>query len=218
MILESIHLFMGLLFRHHGVIYSGFVFFVASAVNLIYGLGLEGLPWYLIYPLELLLVLQSLRFGRDGALAIVRRILCALPYDLAIGTYRLASVYLRQIGRELSKGLQRTMQFVSWFQDFLLCRWFFPLHSIPWYAYNSLHTGEEIRLLCLSGEFWGLEIGGKLVPIRIDELPNYECISYRWGDSTKEKTMSLDRRKLKISPSVYNILRHRRAFFSNQLI
>lgn len=77
---------------------------------------------------------------------------------------------------------------------------------------------EEIRLLCLSGEFWELEIGGKLVPIHIDELPNYECISYRWGDSTEEKTMSLDGRKLKISPSVYNILRHRRAFFSNQLI
>lgn len=218
MILESFNLFMRLLFRLNGVVHSGFVFFVTSAVNLIYGLGLERLPWYFVYPLELLLVLQSLRFGRDRALAIVKRILCGLPYDLAIGTFRLASVYLLQIGRGLSNGLQRTMRIVSWFQDFLLCRWFFPSRSIPWYAYNSLHTGEEIRLLCLSGEFWGPEIRGKLVSIHIDELPNYECISHRWGDSTEEKTMSLDGRKLKISPSVYNILRHRRAFFSSRLI
>ena len=65
---------------------------------------------------------------------------------------------------------------------------------------------------------WGLQLQGKLDHIRIDKLSPYKCISHRWGDSTEQKTMVLNGGHLNVSPSVYNILLERRAFFISRLI
>jgi len=97
----------------------------------------------------------------------------------------------------------------------LLC---FQCHKNQPYIYTGLELGCEIRLLRLSGRLSGPMIQGKLIHMRIDKLPTYECISYVWGTPSGKETIILYRQKFEVSTNVYEILRQRRARFFSRLI
>jgi hypothetical protein len=183
-----------------------------------YAFGLGKLPWYLEVLFGICLTIQGLRFWASLIWGFVRGILHALPDDLVIKTLRLALIYLPQIWRGIVEAAQGTKELISQLPQALMSLLFIRKKEYRRLTYVPLHAGEEISLLCLSGKFWGLELQGKLVRSHIKNLPPYECISHRWGDSTEEMTLVLEGRKLKVSTNVHSVLREKRAFFKSRLI
>lgn len=186
-------------------------------LNLTSSLGLRGLPLYLEYPMRFYLTFHGLRFFTSTMLSLVGWIFSALDGLATIGL-RVAVIRVPQIWRKVSRLLQRTKGLFSRIQQALVQYLSMQRHKYPFYTYSLLHSGNEIRLLRLSGKVWGPQIQGKLVHTQIDKLPSYECISHRWGDSTEQRQIVLNGQTLNVSPSVHNILCQRRAFFWSRLI
>jgi hypothetical protein len=85
------------------------------------------------------------------------------------------------------------------------------------YHYKPLGD-KEIRLLRLTRK--GLLGGVKrtLIHVPLSKAPAYECISYVWGDSTKNHSILIDDCQMPVSTSVYRILRARASIWSPRLL
>ena len=70
---------------------------------------------------------------------------------------------------------------------------------------------REVRIIALAPGKWGDEIECSLKTVSLDDDPSYEALSYVWGDpKLPEKTISLQRRRFQVTPSLESALRHLR--------
>jgi len=181
-------------------------------------IGLGRLPWYLYRPMGMWYTCRGFVTSMRNVLGLIRWVFSFFPEDMAICAAKNALIYIPKAWKALSGWVQGTKELLLKIHEVLTSPLSFRRHKDLLYSYTPLHTGDEIGLLLLRGSFWGPELHGKLVHANTHKLPQYECISHRWSDSTETKTMVLNGRSLKISTSVYNILRHRRATFATRLI
>jgi len=221
MTIEGSVLFMRLLLRLVLVLISGVGYLVEAELRMIYAFGIRTLPWYLKIPLGVLLASQDFRFYIGFLRSVLRGARDVLPC-WAIGILRLAVIHVPQIWRASSKGLRRVRGLISELvfriHETLAFLLSFRRYRDQPCIYEPLHTGYEIRLLSLNGQFWGPELQGMLIRTHIAKLPPYECISHRWSDPSGRKFIVLNGRNINVSTNVYDILRQRRAFFSSRLI
>ncbi|KAE9378325.1 hypothetical protein N431DRAFT_528575 [Stipitochalara longipes BDJ] len=196
---------------------AAYWYIITTEAVFMYKIGLESWPWYLQWLFGIWFTAQVLLFCTRAFLSIVR-----LALVMAFRTVRGVIKCLPRIWEALLNWLLWWLggmkELLLKIHGFLISPISFRRHKHLLYSYTPLHTGDEISLLLLRGSFWGLEIHAKLIHANIHKLPPYECISHRWENSTKTKTIVLNGRNLKVSPNVYNILRIRRPAFSSRLI
>jgi hypothetical protein len=180
-------------------------------------LGLGALPVFIEFPVFMLwnAYLSSVLVGVAGRAVdlIIRR-----SPDLIYAALRAAVVGPPWIWNSLSKILRQVKELFIGIERILVLPLSFRKHYCQPYTYEPLHTGDRIRLLCLTGRFWGPEIQCELLSVGIDQLPPYECISYFWGKSLEKKSILLSGQNFKVSTNVYDILCQRRALFASRLL
>jgi hypothetical protein len=180
-------------------------------------LGLGTLPVSVEFPVFLLwnAYLSSVLVGvaRRAVGLIIRR-----SPDLIDVALLVPLVYLPWIWNTLSKILRQMKELFIRLERVMVLPLSFRKLRGQSYTYESLHTGDKIRLLRLRGRFCRPEIQCELLSRGIDQLPPYECISYCWGTSLEEKVILLSGRHFKVSTNVYDILCQRRALFASRLL
>jgi hypothetical protein len=67
------------------------------------------------------------------------------------------------------------------------------------YVYNPLPEGDSIRLIRLEAGEWFQNIFCTFITSSLEQVPQYECLSYVWGDETDRRTVVCDRRRLVLS-------------------
>lgn len=81
--------------------------------------------------------------------------------------------------------------------------------SMPQFQYNALKAGE-IRVLilepCGSNASRSTPLQGKLEPVRLDESPQYEALSYCWGSSATARSLYTPTGTFDITESLYSAL------------
>lgn len=77
------------------------------------------------------------------------------------------------------------------------------------YQYERLTHDDEIRLLHLEPGT-GADVHFTLTPVRLDEKPSYEAISYCWGDPNDTCMVYCNDKPLHITKSLYTGLRRLR--------
>jgi Heterokaryon incompatibility protein (HET) len=83
--------------------------------------------------------------------------------------------------------------------------------TIPNYQYSPLPSGDRsIRLAVLYPGDFEDEIEFRLVHARLDDAPEYESLSYAWGETALTRTTKIEGRALSISLALETALRHLR--------
>lgn len=80
------------------------------------------------------------------------------------------------------------------------------------------NDSRVIRLLKLSRWYPGKGIHAELIQAHLDNLPDYEAISYTWGDTTKTQLVTLGGLPFAVTSNVYNILEGRCSINGPRLI
>ncbi|KAK3313959.1 heterokaryon incompatibility protein-domain-containing protein [Apodospora peruviana] len=75
------------------------------------------------------------------------------------------------------------------------------------YVYERLRRAGQIRLLCLQPGTLDNDIHFTLVSVNLHENPEYEAISYCWGDPTDVKTVYCNGKTIQVTTSLYTALR-----------
>jgi hypothetical protein len=86
------------------------------------------------------------------------------------------------------------------------------MSSLPLYQYPRLQHPDEIRLLILApGSGWD-DVRCKLEPFRLSTkpTPEFEALSYAWGESSATHIVICNEKKLLITESLHLALRHLR--------
>jgi hypothetical protein len=78
---------------------------------------------------------------------------------------------------------------------------------VPLYQYQSLEA-QEIRLLVLLPGSSFDDIRCELKNVLLSDKPNYEALSYAWGDSAKTKSVLCDEKHILITESLFVALEH----------
>ena len=78
------------------------------------------------------------------------------------------------------------------------------------YQYKKLRHSDEIRLLILAPGTSSNPLHCKLVHTRLSLNPEYEALSYAWGDSSKPRQVFCDHRVIDVTESLYAALRRLR--------
>lgn len=77
--------------------------------------------------------------------------------------------------------------------------------------YDKLsQEAREIRILFLLPGDVDVDISCKLVTVSLDNLPDYEALSYTWGDPTVKVPIRVNENVLQVTPNLNNALRHLR--------
>jgi hypothetical protein len=76
------------------------------------------------------------------------------------------------------------------------------------YVYQPLLHEDSLRLLILEPAAIGERIRCRLEHSRLSLNPQYNAISYAWGESLNEHTISLDDSTFEIRRNLYNALQH----------
>ena len=180
-------------------------------------LGLGPLPVSVEFPVFLLwnayLSFALVDVARRAVDLIIRR-----SPDLIDVALHVPFVYIPWIWNALSKIIRQLKELFIRLERVMVSPLSFRKHRAQPYTYESLHTGDKIRLLRLRGRFCRPESQCELISVSNDQLPSYECISYCWGTSLEEKVILLSGRNFKVSTNVYDILCQRRALFANRLM
>src|SRR2546421_250093 len=77
-------------------------------------------------------------------------------------------------------------------------------------SYKPLQGHRYIRLLKLRSVPWSDDIRCELEVASLDELPEYEALSYAWFDTRSSRPISLDNQVFTISPTLESALRRLR--------
>lgn len=91
------------------------------------------------------------------------------------------------------------------------------------YLYEPLVNATSIRLLTLCPGNTLDEIKCDLKTVSLADKPEYEALSYVWGSTKRDYTLTCDRRSLKITKSLHVVLRrlrrtsHARVLWIDQL-
>jgi Heterokaryon incompatibility protein (HET) len=78
------------------------------------------------------------------------------------------------------------------------------------YAYMKLSSPSAFRIMQLHGEIDGHDISFKLHEADWSNPPSYEAISYVWGDTKMNTTITCDGCNLEVSPNLKDCLHHLR--------
>ena len=85
--------------------------------------------------------------------------------------------------------------------------------------YNALHEdAQEIRLMTLARGTPEDEILATLSTTSLDKLPEYEALSYVWGDPIKTKPIKLDGQYLEVTENLEAALRRLRALDHDRVL
>ncbi|PQE23458.1 heterokaryon incompatibility -domain-containing protein [Rutstroemia sp. NJR-2017a BBW] len=76
------------------------------------------------------------------------------------------------------------------------------------YRYRRLQHPDEIRLLVLGPGTSSKPLDCKLIHTRMSLTPEYEALSYAWGDSSKPRQIHCNNRAINVTESLYSALRH----------
>ncbi|PQE29426.1 Heterokaryon incompatibility protein [Rutstroemia sp. NJR-2017a WRK4] len=76
------------------------------------------------------------------------------------------------------------------------------------YRYRRLQHPDEIRLLVLAPGTSSKSLDCKLIHTRMSLNPEYEALSYAWGDSSKPRQIHCNNRAINVTHSLYSALRH----------
>jgi len=68
--------------------------------------------------------------------------------------------------------------------------------TLPLYKYEDLNDPQKIRLLYLSPGQRSSPIRCNLKTVLLSEHPNYEALSYAWGDTSKSRSMICDKKAI----------------------
>lgn len=217
---------------HFFLLFSALV----SVLDLVIEEMLVGLPRNLWTFLELVLELPRRAQLRDlYRNQILKRLLNLWSFYRIYIHRRLLLVGVRMIetdikvlelyyqGFQLLKQLIRTPTAILWTRvigdaiEFGLGLLIIPEMHTLMYHYKPLGD-KDIRLLRLTRK--GLLGGVKrtLIHVPLSEAPAYECISYVWGDSTKNHSILIDDCQMPVSTNVYRILRARASIWSSRLL
>lgn len=85
-----------------------------------------------------------------------------------------------------------------------------PLPAPETYKYEPLNGQRDIRLLYLAPGSGEDEVSCDLFHVSLDRLPNYEAISYVWGDPSIKKEIRCGEGKVSVTLNLYSALRHLR--------
>jgi hypothetical protein len=78
-----------------------------------------------------------------------------------------------------------------------------PYHYLPL-------ASDEIRLLDLSPNDTGTEIYCSLRHVRLADNPDYEAVSYCWGDTNDQRKINCDAFVLEVTRNLHSFLSHNR--------
>lgn len=78
------------------------------------------------------------------------------------------------------------------------------------FSYQHIQHNDEIRVIVLRCAELESPLTCKLMHIRLTESPRYEALSYTWGSSEKEYTISIDSKLVGITKSLYIALKNLR--------
>ena len=81
------------------------------------------------------------------------------------------------------------------------------------YRYNEMAALTEIRLLCLVPSPFSRVVRCRMENHPLDQLPDYEAISYTWGDESKIQQILIDGCWLTVTQNAYDAL-YNRSFFA----
>src|ERR1700712_5462344 len=85
----------------------------------------------------------------------------------------------------------------------------FEMESEPSiYNYNAIETGNHIRLLCVNPGEADDPIHCTIVHVNLDDSPDFEALSYVWGDSSLTKSLQVNSTEaVPITNALHNALR-----------
>jgi hypothetical protein len=169
--------------------------------------------WSLIKLLCLYLVLPSLLAAVLLNFSSVARELFAGMLPIAILSGGKMIPYT--VGAVVSTYIRITaiFQWTGWFVDVD------PIdEDCPEYVYCDLPTNRSIRILEVSRKYpWGpLQL--ELYPYDLESCPTYEAISYRWGDATKVRLITIGGKKLEITANAFQVISRRASYWDPKLI
>jgi hypothetical protein len=75
------------------------------------------------------------------------------------------------------------------------------------FVYAPLPSEEFFRYMELLPGTWDSDISIRLIHVPREPIPEYEAISYAWGDAQDRKMCLCEGRHLEITTSLYNALR-----------
>jgi hypothetical protein len=110
--------------------------------------------------------------------------------------------------------------------------------TYPSYEYHPLLTPRHIRLLLLHPRHPSGPVKCSLIPISLDDAPNFEAISYtvcytiaslltgknklmgciKWGSLTEKFSVLVDGQEIRVTANAYNLLRDRSSYLLPRLI
>ncbi|KAG7285934.1 hypothetical protein NEMBOFW57_008230 [Staphylotrichum longicolle] len=77
--------------------------------------------------------------------------------------------------------------------------------------YEALDTNNRsIRVLELSAGGWDSDISAKLTQVSLDAAPEYEALSYTWGNPKDRRSITVNGRRIKVTAHLDAALRHLR--------
>jgi hypothetical protein len=76
------------------------------------------------------------------------------------------------------------------------------------YKYEPLPTEDHFRVILLQPGSWTDKISFILKTVSWQEKPEYEAISYAWGEVTNVQSSSNDGKEFKITTSLFTALQH----------
>jgi hypothetical protein len=78
---------------------------------------------------------------------------------------------------------------------------------MPVSQYRKLRAPNEIRLLRIHARYSPVGLCCEAIHVRLEDAPQFEAISYTWGNPTKLRRISIDGRQFAAAVSVHEILR-----------
>ena len=84
------------------------------------------------------------------------------------------------------------------------------LTTLPNYKYGPLRDGANIRILVLKPGIGEDPIRCNLEEAKLADKPQFECLSYVWGDPTDTKLIICDKKAIRITVNLHGALKHLR--------
>lgn len=78
------------------------------------------------------------------------------------------------------------------------------------YEYHAFQHTDEIRVLVLAPTTESEEICCSLKHVRLSDKPDFEALSYAWGDSAKPRRVFCDKKIINVTENLYIALRNLR--------